>query len=145
MIEMREGLKDDRYNVRMPRPSPSCRAPCASGYGNECGSTALWRPPSIVRSLSRRHRLPRKAGVEAVAVCYLHAYRDPKHEKATGRALARRLPEAYMSLSSEVLPQIKEYERVCTTVVNAYVGPGLSRYLHQLARTLSPPVTRVRS
>ena len=61
--------------------------------------------------------------VEAVAVCYLHAWRDPRHERATAEALNRALPGAYVSLSSEVLPQIKEFERVSTTVVNAYVGP----------------------
>jgi len=51
----------------------------------------------------------------------------------TGRALRRRLPGVYVSLSSDVLPQIKEYERVWTTVVNAYVGPALARYLDRLA------------
>ena len=69
-------------------------------------------------------------------MCYLHAYRDARHERATERALRRALPGAYISLSSEVLPQIKEYERVCTTVVNAYVGPALSRYLSRLAERL---------
>src|SRR6185312_4286868 len=53
--------------------------------------------------------------VEAVAVCYLHAYRDPRHEAITAAALARALPDAYVSLSSKVLPQIKEFERVSTT------------------------------
>jgi N-methylhydantoinase A len=77
-----------------------------------------------------------QAGVDAVAVCYLHAYRDPSHELATRRYVETRLPDAYLSLSSEVLPQIKEYERVCTTVVNAYVGPTLSRYLTHLADRL---------
>src|SRR5207249_10280043 len=57
-------------------------------------------------------------------------------EIETGRAVARRLPQAYVSLSSEVLPQIKEYERVWTTVVNAYVGPALARYLERLAAEL---------
>src|SRR5262249_9944681 len=75
--------------------------------------------------------------VEAVAVCYLHAYRDPRHERATGDAIARALPGSYVSLSSDVLPQIKEYERVSTTVVNAYVGPALSRYLARLERRLA--------
>jgi N-methylhydantoinase A len=77
-----------------------------------------------------------QAGVDAVAVCYLHAYRDPSHELATRQYVETRLPAAYISLSSEVLPQIKEYERVCTTVVNAYVGPTLSRYLTHLAARL---------
>ncbi len=74
--------------------------------------------------------------VEAVAVCYLHAYRDDRHEQATAEALRAAMPGAYVSLSSEVFPQIKEYERVCTTVVNAYVGPALERYLGRLATRL---------
>src|SRR5204863_9228384 len=57
-------------------------------------------------------------------------------ERDTGRAVARRRPGLYVSLSSDVLPQIKEYERVWTTVVNAYVGPALSRYLTTLAARL---------
>src|SRR5262249_3857510 len=76
-----------------------------------------------------------KQGVEAVAVCYLHSYRNSRHEDLTRSMLARELPDVYISLSSEVLPQIKEYERVSTTVVNACVGPVLSRYLLRL-RTL---------
>jgi N-methylhydantoinase A len=74
--------------------------------------------------------------VEAVAVCYLHAWRDPAHERATKEALHRALPDVYVSLSSEVLPQIKEFERVSTTIVNAYVGPVLSRYLSRLEARL---------
>src|SRR3989475_7854601 len=75
--------------------------------------------------------------VDAVAVCYLHAYRNPRHERLTARALARRLRGVYVSLSSVVLPQIKEYERIWTTVVNAYVGPALARYLNALRARLA--------
>jgi N-methylhydantoinase A len=89
------------------------------------------------RSLDRAIAQLRRDGVEAVAVCYFHAYRDPRHEVATGRALARALPGVYVSASSTVLPQIKEYERVSTTVVNAYVGPALSRYLSRLRGRLA--------
>src|SRR6185369_11593516 len=78
----------------------------------------------------------RAAKVGAVAVCYLHSYRDPRHERETRRLLARLLPDAYVSLSSDVLAQIKEYERFCTTVVNAYVGPVLARYLGALGSRL---------
>src|SRR5262249_48700486 len=77
-----------------------------------------------------------KAHAEAVAVCYLHSHRNPRHEKQTGRELARRFPAVYVSLSADVLPQIKEYERAWTTVVNAYVGPSLARYLDNLAARL---------
>jgi N-methylhydantoinase A len=89
------------------------------------------------RSLARAIDTLRAQGVGAVAVCYLHAYRDPRHERLTRAALARGLARPYVSLSSEVLPQIKEYERVCTTVVNAYVGPILSDYLARLGRRLA--------
>jgi N-methylhydantoinase A len=89
-------------------------------------------PASLGRALATLKR----EQVEAVAVCYLHAYRDPKHEFATKAAVERELPGVYVSLSSEVLPQIKEYERVSTTVVNAYVGPALWRYLARLERRL---------
>ncbi len=78
----------------------------------------------------------KRDGVEAVAVCYLHSYRDPSHERETARALADAMPDAYVSLSSDVFPQIKEFERVSTTVVNAYVGPALSGYLHRLSERL---------
>src|SRR4029077_16008696 len=57
-------------------------------------------------------------------------------ERETAAALAEAMPDAYMSLSSEVLPQIKEFDRVSTTVVNAYVGPALSRYLRRLQQRL---------
>jgi len=69
-------------------------------------------------------------------VCYFHAWRDPAHERATAEILTAALPDAYVSLSSAVLPQIKEFERVSTTIVNAYVGPVLSRYLVRLRPAL---------
>jgi len=94
------------------------------------------RTPLDQRSLRAALERLEGAGVEAVAVCYLHSYRNGAHERRTGRAVRARLPEVYVSLSSEVLPQIKEYERVWTTVVNAYVGPALSRYLSRLASRL---------
>jgi N-methylhydantoinase A len=136
VIEMREGLKDDRYNVRMPPPVPlvpRARRLAVRERMRFDGSVATALDE---RSLRKAMDALAKAGVDAVAVCYLHAYRNPKHEKATARAVARRLKGAYVSLSSEVLPQIKEYERTWTTVVNAYVGPGLARYLHSLTRKL---------
>jgi len=136
VIEMREGLKDDRYNLRMPPPTPL--VPRARRLGVQ---ERLRFDGSVATRLDRKSldaalRTLARQGVDAVAVCYLHSYRDPRHERATRRAVERRLPRAYVSLSSEVLPQIKEYERFCTTVVNAYVGPALAGYLDRLARRL---------
>ena len=122
---MREGLKDDRYNLRMPPPEPLVPRARRLGVRERLRADGRVETPLDRRALDRAIADLRRAGVEAVAVCYLHAYRDARHERATERALRRALPGAYVSLSSEVLPQIKEYERVCTTVVNAYVGPAL--------------------
>ncbi|MBI3122429.1 MAG: hydantoinase/oxoprolinase family protein, partial [candidate division NC10 bacterium] len=136
VIEMREGLKHDRYNLRMPPPIPLVPRALRIGVQERMRFDGTVETLLSRASLAAGIRRLRQAGVETVAVCYLHAYRDPRHELATREAVAKRMPEAYISLSSEVLPQIKEYERVCTTVVNAYVGPALSRYLKRLAERL---------
>ena len=136
VIEMREGLKDDRYNLRMPPPVPLVERALRLGVRERVAFDGRVTRALDRRSLAAAIAKAGRAKVEAVAVCYLHAYRNPRHEQETGRAVARRRRDLYISLSSEVLPQIKEYERVWTTVVNAYVGPALSRYLTNLASRL---------
>ena len=73
-------------------------------------------------------------GVESLAVCYLHAYANDTHEIATKRLIQDKAAEIYVSLSSEVLPEIKEYERTSTTVINAYIQPVVSKYLGGMER-----------
>ena len=73
-----------------------------------------------------------KEAVESVAVCTLHAYAFPQHENVVGDFLRAELPDVPVSLSSEVLPERKEYERTATTVVNAYVRPVMQRYLNAM-------------
>ena len=74
--------------------------------------------------------------VESVAVCFLHAYAYPEHEMMAGRFLRKHLPHLTVSLSSEILPERREYERTATTVVNAYVRPVMHGYLGALRRSL---------
>jgi len=77
------------------------------------------------------------AGIEAVAICFLHAYANPDHERRCAARISRRLPEAIVTMSAEVLPEFREYERFSTTALNAYVAPRMRRYLHQLRNKLS--------
>ena len=70
---------------------------------------------------------------EAVAVCLLHAYRHPEHERAVVAELRRRLPDAHVVGSHEIAPEFREYERASTTAADAYLGPVTSRYLRALA------------
>ncbi|WP_243793789.1 hydantoinase B/oxoprolinase family protein [Saccharopolyspora gloriosae] len=75
----------------------------------------------------------RDAGVEAIAVCLLHSYLNSAHEQRIKQIIAEEYPEAYLSVSSDVVPLYREYERFSTTALNAYVGPKVSRYLAELA------------
>ena len=73
-----------------------------------------------------------KHGVEAVAVCFLHSYMNPAHERRAGEILHKELPDVFISLSNELVREMGEYERTSTTVLNAYVGPVVSSYLNHL-------------
>jgi N-methylhydantoinase A len=73
----------------------------------------------------------RDARVEAVAICFLHSYRNPAHEQRARTIVAEILPAAYISISSDVLPEFREYERLSTTALNASVGPRMERYLQR--------------
>ncbi|MBK1658499.1 hydantoinase/oxoprolinase family protein [Paracraurococcus ruber] len=75
-------------------------------------------------------------GVAAIAVCLLHSYANPAHERRLGEIIAARAPGLPVSLSVDVLPEMKEYERTSTTVINAYLGPILGRYLTALSGDL---------
>jgi N-methylhydantoinase A len=76
------------------------------------------------------------ASVESIAVCLLHAYANAAHEQRIGELLGQHFPQAYVSLSHEILREFREYERTSTTVLNSYVGPLVSRYLVSLERML---------
>ncbi len=71
-------------------------------------------------------------GVDAIAVCFLFAYANPVHEQAAAKIISNIAPNIYVSLSHEVNPEWREYERTASTVANAYIGPPVSRYLHDL-------------
>jgi N-methylhydantoinase A len=72
------------------------------------------------------------SGAEAVAICLLFSYLDPRHERRIAAALRERLPDVHVSASHEVLPRFREYERCSTTVIDAYLSPLLGRYLGRL-------------
>ena len=79
----------------------------------------------------------RARGIEAVAVCYLHAYANDANERASKEAIRKAAPELVVSTSSEVLPEYREYERFTTTVLNVYVAPRVGRYLRSLEGRLA--------
>src|ERR1019366_6137883 len=101
IIEMREGLKDDRYNLRMPPPEQLVPRHLRLGVRERLRADGRVEIPLDPQSLDQAIAVLQRERVAAVAVCYLHAWRDPRHEESTREALERELPEVYVSLSFE--------------------------------------------
>ncbi|MGK7865086.1 hydantoinase/oxoprolinase family protein [Falsiroseomonas sp. E2-1-a4] len=137
VIEMREGLKPERYDLRLSPPAPlvprRLRLPLRERIRADGQVAQALDEASLTAAIDAL----RAEQVEAVAICLFHSWRDPSHEEAAGAAVTAALPGVYVTLSSDVLPQIKEFERFSTTVVNAAVGPIVARYLRRLETRLA--------
>jgi N-methylhydantoinase A len=99
------------------------------------GSGEVFRPLNKA-SIAEACRVLAEAGVEAVAVCLIHAYANPEHERVVGTMVSEALPNAYLSLSHDILREYREFERMSTTVVNAYIGPKVGGYVKSLSASL---------
>ena len=105
------------------------RAVTAAGDGPARRST---RP-----SLSRSRSASRRSSVQAIAILFLHSYRNPDHEIARQAILPRRLPGVFVIASHELSQEYREFERTSTVVANAFVGPRVDRYLTEMASASS--------
>ncbi len=132
IIEMREGLKPDRYNLRMTPPVPLVPRHLRLPVTERVRADGSVETELDLASLSAAIDRLQAADVQAVAICFLHAWRHPAHEQAAAAIVRERMPDAYVTTSFEVLPQIKEFERFSTTVANAAVGPVIRNYLGRL-------------
>jgi N-methylhydantoinase A len=88
---------------------------------------------SAVRSAAAKLR---QAGVAAVAICFLYSFVRPEHEREARRIIEQELPDAFVCASHEIAPEFREFERLSTAVVNAYLGPVMRRYIERLAPRL---------
>ncbi len=136
VLEMREGLKGNRYDLRTPPPEPLVPRELRFGVRERLRPNGEVATPLDADSLGEAIAGIKQSGATSVAICFLHSYRNPAHEIAASERLKRELPDVNISRSVDVLPQIKEYERVSTTVVNAYVEPVVRRYLTRLEQRL---------
>jgi N-methylhydantoinase A len=135
-LEIRRGIKESMFNVKLPPPPTIVPRRLRLDVPERTGADG-----EVVRQLDEEAtrgaiRTLRRAGCESVAVSFLFSFLRPEHERRVAELIAEEWPDAYVSLSSDVLPQIRDFERTSTTVVNAYVGPGLRRYLLQLEAAL---------
>ena len=137
LLALREGLKEDRYNLRMTPVEPLVPRPLRLTLEERIRGDGTVEAPVDTGALDEILDELVEAGVESVAVCLIFSYLNPAHERLVGERIRERHPDLYLSLSSEILPQIKEYDRLSTTAVNAYVGPVYARYLRRMQEETS--------
>jgi len=92
--------------------------------------------PLDIESVRAAARQLKRSGVQSVAVCLINSYINPAHEQEVQRILHEELPDAFVSISTEIAPEYREYERTSTALLNAYVGPIIRNYLTRLAPKL---------
>ena len=136
LLEIREGLKEDRYNLRMDQVEPLVPRHLRVGVSGRIDSTGAVRQALDQDDLRRQVERLRSEGVDSVAIGFLFSFLNPDHERQAERLVRAAMPDAYVSTSHTVLPQIKEFDRLSTTTLNAYVGPSLSDYLRRLDERL---------
>ena len=132
LLEIREGLKEDRYNLRMDQVEPLAPRYLRVGVDERVDSSGKVRRELDIDGLKRQVEYLKSEGVDSVAICFLFSFLNPDHEREAERIVRQMLPDAYVSASHVILPQIKEFDRLSTTTLNAYVGPSLSGYLERL-------------
>ncbi len=130
------GNRPEAYNVFFRRATPLVRRGMIVETNERMSSAGEQILPLSEAEIAAVCKQVAGFKPEAIAVCFLHSYVDPTHEQLMGRALRRAFPDAYISLSHEILRQYREYERTSTTVVNSYIGPRVSTYLHALEKRL---------
>ena len=135
-LEMRRGIREELYNNRYLPPPPLVPRYLRVPVEERVDYSGKIVKQIVVQDVDKGIDLFEAEGVEAVAICFMHAYANTENETRASELVAQRLPGAYLSVSSEILPQIRFYDRVSTTVLNSAVGPLLRDYLTALTGKL---------
>ncbi len=137
LLEIGRQARPDLYDLQVDRAEPLVPRDLRLQVPERIYYDGSVVTPVDMDRLDEAIGLLARAEVEAVAVCFLHSYVNPVHEERVLARLREALPNAYLSISSQVNPEFREVERLTTTVVNAYVGPVINRYVGSLKRQLS--------
>ncbi|MBT3218584.1 MAG: hydantoinase/oxoprolinase family protein [Proteobacteria bacterium] len=136
-LEMRRGIREKQYDNRycnvVPLVPRHRRLPIRERLDFSGQELTALRGDDVSKAANTLQSL----GVESIAICFMHSYVNDSHEQQAAELIRTALPDTFLSVSSEVLPTIRFYDRVSTTVLNAYVGPVLRRYLNQLTARLA--------
>ena len=135
-LEMRRGIREEQYNNRYTNVEPLVprylRFPVEERLDYKGDTVTALKKADVLDAV----KLFKKEGVEAIAICFMNSFADDKHESQAAKIVEERLPDSYLTISSEFLPSIRFYDRISTTVLNSYVGPILKNYLASLLEKL---------
>ncbi|SFI04288.1 N-methylhydantoinase A [Bosea sp. OK403] len=137
VIEMRTESRFEQYDLNLTLPQPLLPRNRRYTLRERIGANGATLIPLLREDVVRLAEEIAQAGYESVAVGLIHSYLDPAHERLVREVLLERIPGLAVSISSEVSPQMREYERFNTVVANAYVKPMMKRYLASLAAKLA--------
>jgi N-methylhydantoinase A len=136
VLEIRHENRFEQYDVNIDLPPPlvprRLRLPVRERIDAQGNVLVPLEEESVTRALD----LIAAQNIESLAIGFLHSFTNPEHEQRVGEAVARRLPNVTVSLSSDVSPEMREYERFSTACANAYLQPLIGSYLSKLAREL---------
>ncbi|MFO7558241.1 MAG: hydantoinase/oxoprolinase family protein [Desulfobacterales bacterium] len=135
-IELRRGYKERIFNPRYPAPVPIVQRRYRHTVNERIDRDGKVLIPLDDNEVIAVVRKLKEAGIESIGVCLFFGFLNPVHEKRIAEIIRQEHPDALVSLSHEVLPQIREFERVSTTLVNAYTAPRLKKYLESLESEL---------
>ena len=137
VLEMRRLRIPELYNLQYEKPAPLVPRRLIFEVPERMGPRGeVWRELDEAAVEAVAAKLAERK-VEALAICLLHSYTDPTHERRVEEILKRAIDEdIYITCSSDILREMREYERTSTTVVNAYVGPVVTRYIDSLVKQL---------
>jgi N-methylhydantoinase A len=137
MLEIAREWRHDIYDLRSRPPAPLVPRSLRRGVSERTDRIGTVEEPVDGKTLEEIAEHFARQGVESIAVCFINSYANPANERRAAEIASRRHPEFSVSLSSEICPEIGEYERASTTVINAYVRPLTERYLDDLIERLA--------
>ena len=135
-LQMRRGIREERYDNKYTAPEPIVPRWLRMPVRERIDYRGTEVAPLLLEDVETAAELFDDAGIEAAAICFMHSYANSAHERAAADRLRELMPELYISTSSEILPQVRFYDRTSTTVLNAAVGPILKTYIDRLATRL---------
>lgn len=132
MLEIQRQIRPSLYDLLFEKPRPLVPRYLCFGIPERLDATGKVLTPLDEQAVASAAEQLKKERVEALAVCFLHSFLNPAHEKRTREIVREVFPEAVVSLSSEVAPEFREYFRASTTIINAGVRPIVERYLSNI-------------